>query len=341
MVARELSEMLMAYARQTTLKREVVDVPEFIAHTQELVRRIVGNAISFEVRHGRDVPTIKVDKTQIERVLVNLATNARDAMTPKGAGIPRDGRLTIRTLRSTAEEARALGHFPIEDGEYALIEVEDTGVGIKPEDQANIFRPFHSTKERGHGTGLGLATCYGIVKQSGGYIFFSSTYGSGTTFRLYFPIYAPSADELSELAERKKSEGVHVTADVAGRGRILLVEDITPLRRSTARNLESCGFEVVEAENGEDALDILREQPGAFDVIVSDVSMPEMGGPEMLRAATPEMIGHAQVLFLSGYAPESFAKIFDEYPVSYLAKPVGLTELAQKVKGLMAQKAAA
>ncbi len=337
MVARELSEMLMAYARQQTLKREIMEVSDFIAHTQELVRRIVGETIAFDIQHGRDLPTVKVDKTQLERVLVNLATNARDAMTPKDVRIPRDGRLTIRTLRTTSEAARGHGHQPIEEGEYALIEVQDTGVGIRQEDQAKIFRPFHSTKERGHGTGLGLATCYGIIKQMGGYIFFSSTVGQGTVFRIYLPSYQPTEDELAEREQRARRAAEPAITDVAGRGRILLVEDIAPLRRSTARNLQDCGFEVLEAENGEEALEIMDAEPGSFDLIISDVSMPLMGGPEMLRTATPKMLGDAKVLFLSGYAPESFSKILEEYPVSYMSKPVGLPELAQRVKELLSQ----
>jgi two-component system cell cycle sensor histidine kinase/response regulator CckA len=336
-VERELSEMLMAYARQQTLKRELMEVSDFIAHTQELVRRIVGETIAFEIQHGRDLPMVKVDKTQLERVLVNLATNARDAMTPKDVRIPRDGRLIVRTLRASAESARDLGHQPIEDGDYALIEIQDTGVGIRQEDQAKIFRPFHSTKERGHGTGLGLATCYGIIKQMGGYIFFSSTVGQGTTFRIYLPSYVATEEELIERQNRARRAAEPMITDVAGRGRILLVEDIAPLRRSTARNLEDCGFEVVEAENGEEALEVMDAAPGSFDLIISDVSMPLMGGPEMLRAATPQMLGAAKVLFLSGYAPESFSKILEEYPVSYMSKPVGLPELAQRVKELLSQ----
>jgi two-component system, cell cycle sensor histidine kinase and response regulator CckA len=336
-VARELSEMLMAYARQQTLKREIMEVSDFIAHTQELVRRIVGETITFDIQHGRDLPTVKMDKTQLERVLVNLATNARDAMTPKDVRIPRDGRLTIRTLRATAEQARAHGHQPIEDGEYALIELQDTGVGIRQEDQAKIFRPFHSTKERGHGTGLGLATCYGIIKQMGGFIFFSSVVGQGTTFRIYLPAYHPTDAELLEQQNRLKRAAEPMITDVAGQGRILLVEDIAPLRRSTARNLQDCGFEVLEAENGEEALEVMDSAPGSFDLIISDVSMPLMGGPEMLRAATPQMLGAAKVLFLSGYAPESFSKILEEYPVSYMSKPVGLPELVHRVKELLGQ----
>ncbi len=334
--AQELSEMLRAYARQQTFKREVVKVADFIGERQELIRRVMGAAISFDLKHGRDLPYVKVDKTQIERVLVNLATNARDAMTPKGGGIPRDGRLAIRTARTTAQEARALGHHPIEDGVYALIEIQDSGMGIKPEHQAKIFRPFHTTKEQGKGTGLGLASCYGIVKQSGGYIFFESRVGAGTTFRIYLPEYEPTPDEIEQMAERERAALNRPSKDVSGRGRILFVEDQAGVRRAIARNLVECGYEVVEAEHGEEALEILGRTPGGFDVIISDESMPVMSGSEMIEHAGPEMIGGARVLFLSGYAPESFSKILEDYRVSYMSKPVTMEQLVQRVKDLLA-----
>ena len=336
--ARELSEMLRAYARQQTFAREIFDVSDFVGGRQELIRRVVGDAIQFEVRHGRDLPLVKVDKTQLERVLLNLATNARDAMTPSGAGIPKDGKLTLRTTRTTAEEARALGHNPMEDGVYTLIEVEDTGSGIKPEHAAKIFRPFHSTKDSGKGTGLGLATSYGIIKQSGGYLFFNSKVGVGTTFRIYLPAYEPTSEELAEIAERERQMLAPQTRDVAGRGKILFVEDLQPVRRSITRNLKDCGYDVEEAENGEDALHILQDKPGAFDMIISDVSMPIMTGPEMLEAAGPQLIGTAKVLFLSGYAPENFSHMLEQYPVHYMSKPVTMEQLVGRVKELLAQQ---
>jgi two-component system cell cycle sensor histidine kinase/response regulator CckA len=334
--AKELSEMLRAYARQQTFAREVFEVGDFIGSRQELIRRVMGDAIKFEIRHGRDLPFVKVDKTQLERVIVNLATNARDAMTPKGAPTPKDGRLTIRTSRVTAEEARAWGHNPIEDGAYTLIEVEDTGAGIKPEHAAKIFRPYHSTKEPGKGTGLGLATSYGIIKQSGGYIFFTTKLGHGTTFRIFLPAYEPTPDELAEIAARERALLAPPTKDVAGRGKILFVEDQTAVRRSIVRNLKECGYEVEEAENGEDALEVMKQKPGAFDIIISDVSMPIMTGPEMLKEAGPEMIGAAKVLFLSGYAPESFSSLLEEFPVHYMSKPVTMEQLVGRVKELLA-----
>jgi two-component system cell cycle sensor histidine kinase/response regulator CckA len=334
--AKELSEMLRAYARQQTFAREVFDVGDFIGSRQELIRRIMGASINYEIRHGRDLPYVKVDKTQLERVLINLATNARDAMTPKGAHMPKDGKLIMRTAPVDAEFVRALGHNPIEDGRYAMIEVEDTGGGIKPEHAAKIFRPYHSTKEAGKGTGLGLATSYGIIKQSGGYIFFTSKVGVGTTFRLFLPEYAPTSEELEEIAAKERALVAPPPKDVAGRGKILFVEDQTAVRRSIVRNLKECGYEVEEAENGEEALEILERNRGAYDIIISDVSMPIMTGPEMLQEAEPDMIGNAKVLFLSGYAPESFSHMLEQYPVHYMSKPVTMEQLVGRVKELLA-----
>lgn len=333
--AKELSEMLRAYARKQNFKREVLDVTTLISEMQELLRRLIGDGIAFETKHGGDLPRIKADRAQLERVLVNLASNARDAMTPKDGAPPKGAKITLKTARSTAEEARALGHSLIADGEYVLIEVIDAGIGIKPEDQDKIFHPYHSTKEAGRGTGLGLATSYGIIKQSGGYIFFTSELGKGTTFRIYMPSYEPTPEEMEEIMRKERARLERPFTDVAGAGRILFVEDQVGVRRSIARNLVDCGYEVVEAEHGEEALAILEKAPGGFDVIITDYDMPIMNGPELIENASPEMIGKAKVLFLSGYAPESFGKVLEDYPVSYLSKPVNLQQLSQKLKELL------
>jgi len=337
--AKELSEMLRAYARQQNFAREVFDVGDFLGSKQELIRRIMGASVQTEIRHGRDLPYVKVDKTQLERVIVNLATNARDAMTPKGSPVARDGKLVVRTSVIDAVAARGLGHNPIEDGNYVMIEVEDTGGGIKPEHAAKIFRPYHSTKEAGKGTGLGLATSYGIIKQSGGYIFFSSKLGHGTTFRIFLPEYTPTQEELDEIAAKERALIAPPPKDVSGRGKILFVEDLVPVRRATVRNLKECGYEVEEAGDGQEALDILTAKPGSFDIIISDVSMPIMTGPEMLQEAEPAMIGNAKVLFLSGYAPESFSDMLEKYPVHYLSKPVTMEQLVGRVKEILAAAA--
>jgi two-component system cell cycle sensor histidine kinase/response regulator CckA len=250
--------------------------------------------------------------------------------------MPKDGKFTVRTSVITAEAARGLGHNPIEDGTYVMIEVEDSGGGIKPEHQAKIFRPYHSTKEAGKGTGLGLATSYGIVKQSGGYIFFTSKLGVGTTFRIFLPAYEPTPEELEEIAAKERALIAPPPKDVSGRGRILFVEDLAPVRRATVRNLKDCGYEVEEAGDGAEALEIMKAKPGEFDIIISDVSMPVMTGPEMLEEADPAIIGKAKVLFLSGYAPESFSDVLERYPVHYLSKPVTMEQLVGRVKELLA-----
>jgi two-component system, cell cycle sensor histidine kinase and response regulator CckA len=217
--------------------------------------------------------------------------------------------------------------------------VEDTGGGIKPEHAAKIFRPYHSTKEAGKGTGLGLATSYGIIKQSGGYIFFTSKLGVGTTFRIFLPEYVPTAEEIEEINAKERALLAPPTKDVAGRGKILFVEDQTAVRRSIVRNLKECGYEVEEAENGEEALEVMARNPGAYDIIISDVSMPIMTGPEMLQEADPKFIGNAKVLFLSGYAPESFSHMLEQYPVHYMSKPVTMEQLVGRVKEILATAA--
>jgi two-component system cell cycle sensor histidine kinase/response regulator CckA len=328
--------MLRAYARQQTFAREIFDVSDFIGQRQELIRRIAGESINVQIQHGRDMPFVKVDKTQLERVLVNLATNARDAMTSDGIGVSRDCKLIVRTASVSSEAIEAMGHTPIEDGQYAMIEVEDSGSGIKAEHAAKIFRPYHSTKESGKGTGLGLATSYGIVKQSGGYIFFDSKLGVGTKFRIFLPAYQPTPEEVNDMAERERAILSPPTKDVAGRGKLLFVEDQAAVRRSIVRNLKDCGYEVEEAENGEDALEILKQKPGVFDMIITDVSMPIMSGPEMIQAAGAELIGKTKVLFLSGYAPESFSNLLEAYRVHYMSKPVTMEQLVGRVKELLA-----
>jgi two-component system cell cycle sensor histidine kinase/response regulator CckA len=336
--AKELTEMLRAYARQQTFKTEIMEVAGFMQQMHELGRRLCGDTIKAEIEHSANLPYVKADRTQLERVIVNLMTNARDAMTPKDWGMPRGGVLSLKTTYVTAGDIRPFaGHVTIEEGGYVQISVGDTGGGIKPEDQPKIFLPFHSTKEPNKGTGLGLATCYGIIKQSGGYIFFDSRPGKGTTFRVYLPAYEPQPGELEEIARRDRERLQRKPMDVSGRGRILFVEDDDDVRATTARNLEALGFEIVCAEEGEDGLRILKENPRSFHIIVSDVSMPLLNGPEMVKAAGPELLGEAKVLFMSGFAQEHIARMIADIPNSHhLSKPVGAAELARRIKQLMA-----
>jgi len=328
--AAELVKMLLAYARKQTFKREVLNVTDTLSDFYILLRQLVDERIDLDIKHGRDIPHIRADKNQLETAIINLATNARDAMLSNGRG----GSLIIRTSRAQASDAHKAGFPFVETGEYLLIEVEDTGHGISKENLEKIFTPFFTTKPQGLGTGLGLATVYGIIKQSGGYICPISEVGQGTNFQIYLP--ALSADEMpsaaEEEAERKKVKAISKPVDMAGRGRILLVEDEEGVRGITASLLSSRGYELTEAEDGEQAMAILEDNPQGFDLIISDVVMPGMDGPTLIREAK-ELLGNARVIFISGYAERDLADALDEdREISFLPKPFKLTELAARVK---------
>ena len=282
--------------------------------------------VELDVKHGRDVPWIKADKNQLETAIINLATNARDAMISQRNG----GKLSIRTARSTGKDAHAMGFNYVEDGEYLLIEVEDNGCGMPRDLLDKIFQPFFTTKEQGSGTGLGLATVYGIIKQSGGYVCPVSSVGKGTTFYIYLPaLAAEDIPEASDIAEQTKA--VVRPMDMSGRGRILLVEDEDGVRSIAATHLRQRGYEVEEACDGEEALDILTDMPGSFDLIISDVVMPGMDGPTLIREAK-DKLGHARVIFISGYAERDLAQQLDDRAVSFLPKPFTVRQLSERIK---------
>ncbi|KPP80721.1 MAG: two-component system, cell cycle sensor histidine kinase and response regulator CckA [Oceanicaulis sp. HLUCCA04] len=319
---------LLAFARKQTLRVETVDLTETLADAVHLVRQSVEEWMRVEVRHGRGVPLVRIDKDELANALMNLATNARDAMAAKGRGT-----LTISTDRVDAAEVRAAGAPDVKDGAWAAIHIADEGCGMDADTLAKIFEPFFTTKEAGKGTGLGLATVYGIVKQSSGFLFARSTPGEGTTFSIYLPEHIPDADEIARTETRKAEVPVQrKPADQAGRGRILLVEDEAPVRSITALTLKNRGYEVDEAEDGEEALAILEERPGGFDLIISDVVMPGLDGPGLLKAAA-DYLGDARIIFISGYAEEHFSHtLSDDLDISFLPKPFSLEALAQRVK---------
>ncbi|MEO0467668.1 MAG: ATP-binding protein [Pseudomonadota bacterium] len=334
--ARDLVRMLLAYARQQTFKSEVLNVTDFLGEFSILLGQILDERIELDVNHGRDLPHIRADKNQLETAIINLAANARDAMLFDGTG----GKLNIRTLTATAKDAHEKGFTYVEDGDYLLIEVEDTGCGMTASVMDKIFQPFFTTKDVGVGTGLGLSTVYGIIKQSGGYICTTSKVGKGTTFHLYLP--ALSADEIPE--QTPETHEVAASArpvDMSGRGRILLVEDEDGVRGIAAQLLVSRGYDVVEACDGEEALELLTEDPCSFDLIISDVVMPGMDGPTLMREAK-DLLGDARVIFISGYAERDVAGQIDEdREVSFLPKPFTVKILAERVKqefGAMKEK---
>ena len=326
-----LIKQLLAFSRRQTVRPQVLDLSERISDIGVMLRQLLDDSIRFETRHGRDLPFIKMDKTQLDTMVMNLATNARDAMRPKG------GKLTIRTGRATHEALNGKHVDDVIEGDYALIEVTDTGCGMDGPTLEKIFEPFFTTKEAGQGTGLGLATVFGIVKQSGGQVLVDSAPGKGTTFRIYIPAYEPTAEELDHMraAERAAIEKEEKPADLAGTGRILLVEDNDGVRQAAAMALTRAGYEVIQAADGEEALEWLEDNPESIDLMVSDVMMPGMDGPTLLKEAR-ELLGPARVIFMSGFAEDEFSQTLSrEREVSFLPKPFAVPELAQKVKEMM------
>lgn len=333
--AANLVRQLLAFSRRQTLQPKLLDMTEVLAELSNLIRRLIGENIELKVIHGRDIGMVKADQGQLEQVLINLAVNARDAMVGSG------GVLTLRTstlsIRSQYDLERGLvppaDDDQITPGDYVLIEIADTGMGIAPENIQKIFEPFFSTKEVGAGTGLGLATVYGIIKQTGGYVYVSSKPGVGTRFQLYFPRFEGRPQE--NLPE-EKAEREHL-GDLTGMGTILLVEDEAPVRNFAARALRNKGYTVLEADCGEAALEIVKEQGAQLDIIVSDVIMPGMNGPEMIKRIMPEY-PRIKVIFISGYAEDAFADSFGEdYQFNFLPKPFTLKQLAGKVKEVLGE----
>ncbi len=330
---------LLAFSRKQTLRPQVLSLGESLSDLDMLLRRLIGENVSLGVVHGRDLWPVKVDIAQFEQVIVNLAVNARDAM-------PEGGKLTLRTSNVSAQESARFSYPGMPVGEYVLIEVEDTGTGIPKDIRDKIFDPFFTTKEVNKGTGLGLSTVFGIVKQTGGFVYFDSEIGRGTTFRIFLPRYIPGADDVQAppLAEAPAlgttmaaAEEVRRSAasDLTGHGTILLVEDEEGLRALNARGLKSRGYSVIEAGNGVEALAALEQEGGHVDLVVSDVVMPEMDGPTLLkqlRETNPDI----RIIFVSGYAEDAFEKSLpDSSKYSFLAKPFTLKQLVSAVKDAM------
>ncbi|MBI1263100.1 MAG: PAS domain-containing protein [Rhizobiales bacterium] len=331
--AANLTRQLLAFSRRQTLRPKVLSLTDAIAELQNLLSRLLTEKVELKIVHGRDLGLVKVDQNQLEQVIVNLAVNARDAM-------PDGGRVTIRTANVSEADSRALDHALMPPAEYLLIEVSDTGTGIAKENLGKIFEPFFTTKDPSKGTGLGLSTVYGIVKQTGGFIFPYSAIGKGTSFRIYLPRYFETPTEARENAEAKIAAAAPETADLTGKGTILLVEDEDAVRTFAARALSTRGYDVLQAESGEVALDVVRNHKGRIDLVVSDVVMPNMDGPTMAKELR-HMLPGTKIIFVSGYAEDAFAKSLDpEQDFHFLPKPFSLKQLAAAVKDVMGTKAA-
>jgi two-component system cell cycle sensor histidine kinase/response regulator CckA len=327
--AATLVRQLLAFSRRQTLRPQVLDLGDALSDLTMLLRRLIGEKVKLDLVHGRDLWPVKVDVSQFEQVIVNLAVNARDAM-------PQGGKLTIRTANLGAVDAAQLAYKGMPGADYVWIDVEDTGTGIPVEIRDKIFEPFFSTKEVGKGTGLGLSTVYGIIKQTGGFIYVDSEVGQGTSFHIFLPRHYPEQDAQPELhAGNGTKDAAKPRADLTGQGTILLVEDEDGLRSLNARGLRSRGYSVIEASNGMEALEALQETEGAVDLVVSDVVMPEMDGPTLLKAMR-ERSPDLKIIFVSGYAEDAFEKSLPEnQQFAFLPKPFTLSQLVAAVKDTM------
>ncbi|WP_298838558.1 PAS domain-containing hybrid sensor histidine kinase/response regulator [uncultured Roseobacter sp.] len=318
--AAALVGQLLAFSRKQTLRPETLDMRDTLSDLTHLLNRLVGEKVTLTLSHDPVLHPIRADKRQLEQVLMNLVVNARDAM-------PQGGEIRVVTECTDLKEPLERDRVSVPPGEYVTVKVSDDGVGIPPDKLQKVFEPFFTTKKTGEGTGLGLSTAYGIIKQTGGYIFVDSTVGNGTCFTLYFPVL-----EESEIrAQPAPREVVHKPAGKHGDGVILLVEDEAPVRAFASRALRLRGYTVLEADSAESALKTLEDQSLNIDVFVTDVVMPGMDGPSWVREALKDRPG-VRVVFVSGYAEDSFGEAQMKIPNSvFLPKPFSLSDLTDTV----------
>ena len=329
--AASLTRQLLAFSRQQTLRPEVLQLPDVVSEVSQLLKRLLGEKIEFRVRHDRDLGPVRADPQQLEQVIVNLAVNARDAIHAHGDGT---GKLTLATRRVAAGDIRKMGSDIIPVADYTVLVVQDSGGGVPPELLAKIFEPFFTTKEQGKGTGLGLSTVYGIVKQSGGFIFADNLLGptgdpEGARFTIYLPVHRGAE------ARAAKEEQDRATSDWSGGGRVLLVEDEDMVRAVAERALARAGYTVTAASDGDEGLAAIAKG-GEFDLVVSDVVMPGMDGPAMVRAirkVRPDL----PVLFMSGYAEEQLRSQIDLPDMHFIAKPFSVQQIGDKVARVLGE----
>lgn len=316
--AASLTRQLLAFSRQQTLRPQILQLPDVVAEISNLLKRLMGEQVELVVKHGRNLGSVRADPGQLEQVIVNLAVNARDAM-------PEGGRLTIQTYGVSAADVRRIGSDILPIAHYTALSVSDTGTGIPPDLLPKVFEPFFTTKEVGKGTGLGLSTVYGIVKQSGGFIFADSTPGEGSSFVIYLPVHVAETGQAADVARPKEKP-----TELWGSGTILLVEDEDMVRSVAERALAQHGYEVVTATNGEEGLLILQDRAD-IDLLISDVVMPVMDGPTLgrqARALYPEL----PIIFMSGYAEEQLRQSIALENVEFLPKPFSVQKLAEVVR---------
>lgn len=320
--AANLVRQLLAFSRQQTLRPKTQDVTDILTEVAHLLRRLIGVNITLDLVHGQNLGMVKVDSGQMEQVLVNMAVNARDAM-------PDGGKLSITTSSYNNTEPYSFGEDTMPTGEWIKIDIADSGTGIPPDVLERIFEPFFTTKDVGKGTGLGLATVYGIIRQTGGYLGVESEVNKGTIFS----IYLPRAQEDNSQEETKTSATEETTGDLTGSARILLVEDEDAVRTFSTRALKNKGYEILTAENGDAGWDVFQNLDQPIDLLITDVMMPGKDGPTLAKEIREKM-PDLKVIFISGYSEEKLKDTLGEN-IFFLPKPFTLKDLAAKVKEVL------
>jgi two-component system cell cycle sensor histidine kinase/response regulator CckA len=326
--AAALTRQLLAFSRQQTLRPEIIQLPDVVSEVSPLIKRLLGEKITYYVQHDRNLGPVRADPQQLEQVIMNLAVNARDAIQSRGDG---RGRISLYTRTLQAKQVVQLGSEVLPPADYTVLIVQDTGGGIPLHVLPKLFEPFFTTKEQGKGTGLGLSTAYGIVKQSGGFIFADNItdkhgHPTGARFTVYFPVHR------GEMP-KKRAAAPLISSDWSAGGKVLLVEDEDMVRAVAERALARAGYDVTACANGDEGLAAIAEG-SAFDIVVSDVVMPGMDGPTMVRAIRarhPAM----PVLFMSGYAEEQLRRDIDIPDMHFIAKPFSVAAIGDKVGAVL------
>jgi two-component system cell cycle sensor histidine kinase/response regulator CckA len=315
-----LIRQLLAFSRRQVLQPKVMDLNAIVLGLDKLLGRLMGEHIEMVTRCGANVGHVKADPAQVEQVLMNLVVNARDAM-------PQGGRLTVETVNVDLDFAHARDHVAVKPGPYVMLAVSDSGIGMSPETVAHIFEPFYTTKESGRGTGLGLSTVYGIVKQSGGYIWVNSEPGKGTTFKVYLP-------RVAEPVEAKQ-DAVEISAAGNGSETILLVEDEEAVRGLASQILSANGYSVLAAKSTQEAEQLSEKYRGKIHLLLTDIIMPGTGGRELARRITAQH-PRTRVLYMSGYTDNVLAQGgVLEAGLSFLQKPFTPGALVRKVRDVL------
>jgi two-component system, cell cycle sensor histidine kinase and response regulator CckA len=319
--AATLTQQLLAFSRKQVLEPKILDLNSIIVDMDKMLRRLIGEDIELKFSIPADLGKVKADRGQLEQVILNLAVNARDAM-------PRGGALKIETENAELNDEDVMRHRYVNPGPYVLLKVTDTGTGMSAETQSHIFEPFFTTKEKGKGTGLGLATVYGVVKQSGGYIWVESEPGKGTSFRIFLPRVEGVTEKTPHAEPAKKGDGPRT---------ILLVEDEPSLRKLTRRTLTDMGYVVLEADSAAQAVEVARHANAPIDLLLTDVIMPGMSGGDLAKMLSPES-PHMHILFMSGYT-DGAIEVRGSLPpgLVVLRKPFTRDTLLRTIEGALAR----